>query len=117
MNALRIHLNRKVSALSLEHRNEYAVFRVLCFSAVFLVVVYLYLVSASVLNVIAQKEADATSSALESNLGELEAQYFALSKNITPEHASNLGFTALSDSSFVYRLNTVGVVASANNAI
>ena len=117
MNTLQIHLNRKIAALSMEHPYEYATLRYLCIATCALVFVYLYLVSASVLNVIAQKEADRTSAALESDLGELEGKYFTLSQDITPEHAQKLGLKPLTASSFVYRLSTVGVAHTGQNAI
>ena len=103
--------------LSAEHPYEYAILRYMCIAAAGLMFVYLYLVCASVLNVIAQREADQASSALESNLGELEGRYFSLSQVITPEHAEKLGLEPLSASSFVYRRTNVSVGPTVQNAI
>ncbi len=101
----------------MEHPFEYALLRYLCLASCALVLVYLYLVSASVLNVIAQREADQSSAALQSQIGRLEGKFFSLSHDITPEHAAALGLKPLSDSSFVYRLSTVGVGPREHNAI
>jgi hypothetical protein len=117
MNTLQLQLNKKITALSLEHPYEYATLRILFIVAGLLIFAYLYLVSASVLNVIAQKEADRASSALESDLGELEGTYFALSQDITPEQAAKLGLRPLSGSSFVYRLSNVSAAPATHNAI
>ncbi len=117
MNTLQLQLNKKVAALSAEHPYEYSILRYTLFFACALVAIYLYLVSASVLNVIAQKEADGMSAKLESELGVLEGKYFSLSRNITAEHASELGLKPLTGNSFVYRHGNVGAAASAQNAI
>ena len=117
MNSIHLQLNKKVAALSAEHPFEHVLLRYLFVAAGLLAFVYLYLVAASVLNVIAQKEADQNSSALESKIGGLEAQYFSLSQDITQQKASELGLLPVSESSFVYRLSTVGLNSSAQNAI
>ena len=96
---------------------EYRLLRVLGISMGALVFLYLYFVSASVLNVIAQKEADRASATLESNIGSLEGTYFALAENITASHARTLGLEPLTQASYVYRMDSVGIAASSHNAI
>ena len=103
--------------MSIEHPYEYAVLRYLCITTCVLVLAYLYFVSSSVLNVIAEREADQASAALETKIGTLEGEYFALNDSITPSHASELGLSPIAESSFVYRYDTVGVAASDHNAI
>lgn len=117
MNNIQLQLNKKVSALSVEHPYEYALLRGLCLAVAALIFLYLYLVSLSVFNVIAQREATQASVALESRIGALEGQYFSLSEKITLDHADTLGLTQISANSFVYRPGTVGVVSVAQNAI
>lgn len=117
MQNIQLQLNKKVSALSVEHPLEFAVLRGLCITAAVIVFLYLYLVSMSVFNVIAQREANQASAALESRIGVLEGQYFSLSEKITLEHATNLGLMQISANSFVYRPGTVGVASVAQNAI
>jgi hypothetical protein len=116
MDTLQSHLNKKISALSAEHPYEYAIFRSLCIAAAACMLLYLYLVSVSILNVIAQKEASNASAILESRLGVLESEYFALSRNITRQHAEDMGLKPLAASSFVYRLSSVSA-ARGHNAI
>src|SRR4051812_4168484 len=117
MNKLQLQLNKKIAALSVELPHEYAMLRALCFAVGILVFVYVYLVSASVLNVIAQREADQASASLQSNIGLLEGKYFALSHDITVQRAEKLGLQPLTESSFVYRLDTVGLAPTEHNAI
>jgi hypothetical protein len=116
-NNIQQKLNKKVAILSMEHPYEYAVLRYLFIAACVIVLAYLYFVSASVLNVIAEREADQSSAALETRIGTLEGEYFALNESITPTHATELGLQPIKESSFVYRLDTVGVVSVAHNAI
>ncbi len=117
MNTIQLQLNKKVAAFSAEHPYEYAALRSMMLISGILILVYLYLVSASVLNIIAQKEAGRMSASLESNLGELEGRFFALSDELTSDHASRLGLHPLEESSFVYRLTNVSAAPAAHNAI
>lgn len=117
MHTLQLQLNKKFAALSLEMPYEQAIFRYLCIAVALIVLAYLYLVSASVLNVIAQREAAQGSSRIESNIGVLEGKYFSLSEAVTPAEASKLGLAKVTETSFVYRLDTVGVAPSSKNAI
>ena len=117
MNRIHVQFNKKISVLSIEHPFEYGILRYLFLATGLLIIVYLYLVCASVLNVIAQREADHSASQLQSAIGELEGKYFSLSHSITRERASELGLTQISESSFVYRRTTVGLNPSAQNAI
>ena len=117
MNAIHLQLNKKIAALSFELPFEYAMLRYMFVVVGVLVFMYLYLVSASVLNVIAQHEANQRSAAIESDIGVLEGKYFSLSQDLTPARAAELGLKPLAESSFVYRLDTVGVAPPAKNAI
>lgn len=110
-------LNKKVALLSIEHPYEHVVLRYLFVAACVLILAYLYFVSSSVLNVIAEREAEQKSAVLETSIGTLEGEYFALNESITPTHASQIGLHPISESSFVYRLDTVGVASVAYNAI
>jgi len=117
MQTIQIQLNKKITALSFELPYEDVALRYLCLMMALLMVAYLYLVSASVLNVIAQREAAQASAQLQSNIGVLEGKYFSLGQEITPAQATKLGLAPLTESSFVYRLDTVGIAPSAKNAI
>lgn len=72
---------------------------------------YLYFVAASVLNIIAKKEAASNSASLQSAIGQLEGEYFSLSQSVTPEAALSLGLTPLSQTSYVFE---AGNTAAAN---
>ncbi len=117
MTTLQLQLNKKISALTIEMPFEYVLLRYLFFACGILIFLYLYLVSASVMNVIAQREADARSATLQSDIGVLESKFFALTKDVSLAHASELGLQPLNESSFVYRLDTVGVAETGHNAI
>jgi hypothetical protein len=104
-------------ALALEHPNERLVFRILCIALALLACGYLYFVTASVMNVIARKEALAHSAQIRGTLGSLEQKYFALSDGVTPEIASSLGLTPLENTQYVYKPSTVGVATIDPNGI
>ena len=76
-------INKKVSILAIEYPLEVKLFRVCIVTLVVCLLAYLYLVAASVLNVIAQREAESNSMQIESSIGVLEEQYFTLSQAIT----------------------------------
>ena len=73
---------------------------------------YAYFVSLSIFNVIAHKEAIAESERLESKVGMLEEEYFALAKTVTPEIASAMGMSETAETTFVRRPGAVGTTQS-----
>jgi len=101
-------INKKVSILVVEYQWERTALRALLIMLAILTMGYLYFVAASVLNVIAHKEADAHATQAESAIGLLEQKYFALSQNLTPAESSTLGLSAITDQSYVYRHGNVG---------
>ena len=56
--------------------------------------VYVYLIGASVVHVVARKEVDQEITALRSRAGELESVYLELGETISAEAISRLGFVA-----------------------
>lgn len=84
---------------------------------------YLYFVSASILNVMQRKEALAQLTRLEGSIGSLEQELFALSQTATPEAGSRLGLQPVSRTQYVYRPTSVtaqaqpGAATIATNAI
>ncbi len=117
MNKIALQLNKKISVLSMEMTHETAVLRYLSLMAGILVFLYMYLVCASVLNVIAQREANQSSANLESQIGVLEQKYFSLAERVTREQANTLGLLPIAERSYVYRSNSVGLVRDSTNAI
>ena len=103
--------------LSQQHPFESTIMRTLCIALVVLVCGYLYFVSASVLNVIARKEALAEISKIQGSIGGLEQQYFTLSEGVTPQAGATLGLSPIEDTQYVYRPGNVGAVTIAPNAI
>ncbi|HTR18812.1 MAG TPA: hypothetical protein VMH91_02415 [Candidatus Paceibacterota bacterium] len=109
---------RQTPVLAIEHPAERIMFTVLLVVLGLFICAYFYLVVASVLNVIARKQADATSADLQQSIGSLEQQYFALSQSITPQEASQMGLAPIQQTQYVYRPgNAAAAVASAARAI
>ena len=106
-------MNRKVDALAIEYPWEQTLLRVLLVSLGILTVSYLYFVAASVFNVIAHKEADLKSTRLETTIGKLEQEYFALSQQLTAETGASLGLSSITEQSYVYRPGNVGQAQTA----
>jgi hypothetical protein len=117
MNTFTSKLNKKVMALSAEHPMETAALRYLSLIVLVLLCAYLYFVSATVLNVIAQREASRASASLESDIGQLEQRYFMLAEGLTEDTAIALGLEPIVARSYVYRPGTVGSASVSRNAI
>ena len=92
----------KTISMTMEHRAEPVLFRVFTIAIAALVCVYLYEVSASVLNVIARKESLTRIEQLQTSISVMEQQYFQLSQQLTPQMGASLGLTALQETSYVY---------------
>lgn len=82
---------------------------VLCTAVAF--IVYVYCVAASILNVIARKEADARATSFAAAISAHEATYFSLTQAITEESLEAHGLFAISDKHFVTRTPTLGLSA------
>ena len=104
-------------SLSMEHRLERVIVRGLCIALIALVAGYLYFVSASVLNVIARKEALSQVIKIQGTIGGLEQQYIGLSQSVTPSTGDALGLSPVLNTQYVYRPGNVGAVTIARNAI
>jgi hypothetical protein len=83
-------------SLAVEYPAERILMRGLIAALVVLAMCYLYFVSASVINVMAQKEAMAQTAQIEGSIGALEGNYFALSQSITPQAAVAMGLSPIS---------------------
>jgi hypothetical protein len=100
-----------------EHPMERLMLRAACLMLVVLLFGYLYFVTASVLNVMARKEAMAKITNIQGSIGSLEQQYFALSQGLTPQEGETLGLSHVSQTQYVYRPGNVGAVTIARNEI
>lgn len=101
-------------SLSVEHPFESALFRVLCAGLFVCLAGYLYFVSATVLNIMARKEANIESARIQGSLADLEQQYFALSESVDRHTATSLGLTSLDGANYVY---VPGSTASAGGLV
>jgi len=102
------YMHKKVSLLAVEHPLERraiqtAVVLLVCFSCA-----YLYLVTASILDIMGQREADRKVTSTESSIALLEQRYFNLSQSIDPAQGRSLGLAPIESTSYVYRERTVG---------
>jgi hypothetical protein len=111
-------MDKKIPILVIEHPYERAALSLLLGVLGVLVCAYLYFVGASVLNIMARKEAGADLERTRTSIAQMEEQYFALSKSITSESARTLGLAPVSETSYVYRPGNAAVVRpSAQNDI
>jgi hypothetical protein len=108
-------IQKRTSIMSMEHEYERIAFKWLFITLAVLIAAYLYFVSASVLNVIARKEAMRSMTESTSAIASLEQRYFDLSQGMTKETAGNLGLAPVSDTAYVFRPGTVGVAYSVDD--
>ncbi len=90
-------------SLTIEHPAERIAFRVLAGALLLLGLTYLYFVSATVLNVVARRQASVQSTKLATDVSLLESQYFAASEDVKPENAGELGLVPVAHTAYVYR--------------
>lgn len=96
-------MNKKISVLAIEFSLERHLVRVLLLTLAVFLVGYLYCVGASVLNIIARKEASSKTVQLQSSIAELEQQYFILNQGIDKNNELALGLAPVSSTEYVYR--------------
>lgn len=108
---------RKNTALAVEHPYESALLRALMLILVVLCAGYLYFVGASVLNIIARKEAAAETTRLQSAIAAMEQEFFALSESIDESVATTIGLAPIDDAQYVYRPGTAVAATIPGNGI
>ncbi|TSC85854.1 MAG: hypothetical protein G01um10148_762 [Parcubacteria group bacterium Gr01-1014_8] len=97
-------------------REESAI-RILCGMLGIVVFAYITLVSISIVNVIARKEAMDSATALRAVVGQLERDYFATSHGVTLQSGDSLGLSPVSDTEFVHRPGAVGTAGATRNEL
>ncbi len=105
---------RRGMSLSVAHPLENTALKTLFAVLVVFLCAYLYFVGASVLNIMARKEASVNTQRLQSSVAVMEQEYFALGKSVDAETAGHLGLAPVSGTSYVYRTGNAaaaGVVA------
>jgi hypothetical protein len=103
-------------SISLEHPRERFLLRALGATLVALFCLYLYFVSASILNVMARREALAQVQNIQGQIGALESRYLTLSDATTPQEGTDLGLSPVNSTQYVYRPGNVGAATIARNA-
>ena len=96
---------------------EEILLRVLAASAACLVVAYATLVSMSIVNVIARKEALEKITDTRSTIAQLEHEYFARTEALTLAQAGERGLSPVVEKRYVERLTSVGVARGERNGI
>ena len=64
---------------------------------------YLYFVASSIVNVMAQRDAEHSMRVIESSMGSLEQRYMTLSRSIAAKEAGSIGLAPVEASAYVYR--------------
>ena len=90
-------------SLTIEHPAERILVRVLAFSLVLLIALYVYFVGASILNVIARKDALKQIATLATAVASLEREYFSMASSIGPDSGARLGLSPVKNTSYVHR--------------
>lgn len=93
---------RRVS-LAMEHGIEPRVRQALFALLIGFFFLYLYFVSASILNIMARKEANAGATALQSAVARMQGEYFALSEGLDSSTAGSIGLAPIAETHYVYR--------------
>ncbi|KKW20110.1 MAG: hypothetical protein UY63_C0001G0015 [Parcubacteria group bacterium GW2011_GWA2_51_10] len=106
-------MNKRISILSIEHPFERLLLRALLVIFVGLIFAYLYFVGASILHIIARKDALTQSAAISTAIGNHERDYFALSKNLTAESGGQFGLRPVGEVAYVNRPGTLGLADGA----
>ena len=83
-------------------------FWVFLFVLLALISLYLYFVSASIVNVLIREEVEIEIAATNSLIGELENQYVSQRNNIDLAYAKSIGFVLIKDKQFVTRTTLAG---------
>ena len=78
-----------------------------------LVFFYMYLVGASILNVIAMREANTETARLGNAVSLLEREYFSIAQAVDPANALRLGLTPISSTVYIHRPGTLSAGAPA----
>lgn len=97
-------------SIATEHPRERLLMELFGVTLAVLFIAYLYLVSASILNVITRKEVLAKVDSLTGQIGVLEQHYLDLASTITPGEGSALGLAPVRSTQYVYRPGTVGAL-------
>jgi len=108
---------RKDFSLTMAHPYETFFLRTLMLILLVLCFGYLYFVGASVLNIIARKEASAETIRLQSAIATMEQEYFALTHSVDASVASTIGLTTVAKTQYVYRPGNAAAATISSNGL
>ncbi len=108
---------RTTFSFTAQHPLERSVFRMLMGVLLVLACAYVYFVGATILNVIAKKDALAQTAALATAVSTLEREYFSLSQKVGPEDGIRLGLSPVSDTAYVHRPGNAAAATIERNDI
>lgn len=114
---LHLQVSRPRVGLAMEHPLERRAFSILLAALLVCILAYLYFVTASVLQVMASTEANDQIASIDQSMGSLEANYLALSAEISPQQAPALGLAPVSSVTYVYRPGNEAVRNTTSNTI
>lgn len=116
---LNLFVSERRVSLATEHALEPIIRQALFALLIVSFFLYLYFVSASVLNIMARREASTATLALQSKVAHMQAEYFALSESVDSAFAGSMGLAPLEDTHYVYRPGNAAAAAvtMADNAI
>lgn len=77
-------------------------------------VIYVYLINATVMNVVAREDSEKEIAALSTSLGEMEFKYISLKNGVTLDLAYQKGFGTTAATEFLARENSAPSVLSYN---
>ena len=107
----------RIAALSREHAWERRARVSLAVATVVLVALYAVLVSMSIVNVIAQREALRDQSTASASIASLEHEYFNASDAITESRAETLGLTTVESTHYVTRTTRLGYAGGSGDVV
>ena|SRR3989338_5122680 len=108
---------RRGISLTVEHRSEPVLLRLILGTLAVLACTYIYFVGATIFNVIARKEALAETARLTSAVSSLEREYFAASQGIGPDDGARLGLSPVSNTIYIHRPGNAAVATLESNEI
>lgn len=104
-------------SLTMEHPAERIVLRGLFIALATLTLLYVYFVGATILNVIARKEASAQTASIASAVSTLEREYFAATQGVGPEDGARLGLAPVAHTIYIHRPGNAAVAPLPSNEI
>lgn len=109
-NTIPLKFGQTSSMLRTQLPSESLLLRVLFCTLFVLLAGYITLVSMSIVNVIARKEALEKVISVRSAVSEFEHEYFTLSQGVTDDRGVEFGLVKVSDTHYVKELGAVGLV-------